>query len=273
MFKIGDFSKLCRVPVSALRYYADIGLLEPSEIDRFTNYRYYSFDQLPRLNRILALKDLGLSLEQIKRVLDEDIPPSEIRGMLKLKQAEIAQQLGEEQARLARVEARLRQIEQEGTMPEHEIVLKQIEDQHILAIREVIAKPEHVGTLLGESFQAVMPRGIQPIAPPFVIFHDQEFKPENLDIEIALPVANTIKDAVSLDAGRSLKAYTLPGIQQAACIIHKGSYDTLESTYAAIGQWIENNGYQITGPSREVYLSPPTEGEPITEIQYPVAKG
>jgi DNA-binding transcriptional MerR regulator len=80
MFKIGDFSKLCRVPVSALRYYADIGLLEPAQVDSFTGYRYYSLDQLPRLNRILALKDLGLALEQIARLLDEDISSDEIRG-------------------------------------------------------------------------------------------------------------------------------------------------------------------------------------------------
>jgi len=63
MFKIGEFSKLSQVTVKTLRYYDEIGLLKPAEVDRFTSYRYYSVDQLPRLNRILALKDLGLSLE------------------------------------------------------------------------------------------------------------------------------------------------------------------------------------------------------------------
>jgi DNA-binding transcriptional MerR regulator len=112
MFKIGEFSRISRVSVKTLRYYDGIGLLTPARVDLFTGYRYYSADQLPRLNRILALKDLGLSLEQIAALLDDDLPPAEIRGMLRLKRVEIQQHLEEEQARLARVEARLKQIEQ-----------------------------------------------------------------------------------------------------------------------------------------------------------------
>jgi DNA-binding transcriptional MerR regulator len=112
MFKIGEFSRISQVSAKTLRYYDEIGLLTPARVDRFTGYRYYSADQLPRLNRILALKDLGLSLEQIAALLDDDLPPAEIRGMLRLKRVEIQQHLEEEQARLARVEARLKQIEQ-----------------------------------------------------------------------------------------------------------------------------------------------------------------
>ncbi len=78
MFRIGEFSKVCRIPVSALRYYADIGLLEPAHIDPFTNYRYYSVSQLPRLNRILALRDLGFSLDQIKQALDAVVAKSQV---------------------------------------------------------------------------------------------------------------------------------------------------------------------------------------------------
>src|SRR5512136_1668041 len=127
MIKIGDFSKLSFVSVRTLRYYEEMGLLKPVEVDRFTGYRYYSVDQLPRLNRILALKDLGFALEQIAQMLDEGVPPAQLRGMLRMKQAEIRQQVGEEQARLVRVEARLRQIEQEGKMPTFEVVVKKIE--------------------------------------------------------------------------------------------------------------------------------------------------
>jgi len=89
MFKIGEFSKLSQVTVKTLRYYDEIGLLKPAKVDRFTSYRYYSADQLPRLNRILALKDLGLSLAQVAQLLDGDLPPAQIRGMLRLKQAEL----------------------------------------------------------------------------------------------------------------------------------------------------------------------------------------
>ena len=89
MIRIGLFSKLSQVPVKTLRYYDNIGLLEPAEIDRFTSYRYYSITQLPRLNRILALKDLGLSLDQIARLLAEEVPVEQLRGMLRLKEVEI----------------------------------------------------------------------------------------------------------------------------------------------------------------------------------------
>jgi DNA-binding transcriptional MerR regulator len=114
MFKIGDFSKLSQVTVKTLRYYDELGLLKPVEVDRFTGYRYYSADQLPRLNRILALKDLGLSLEQIATLFAarDKLTVEQMRGMLRLKQAEAQERVREEQDRLARVEARLRQIEE-----------------------------------------------------------------------------------------------------------------------------------------------------------------
>ena len=69
MLKIGDFSKFSRVSIKTLRYYDEIGLLKPAEVDKFTGYRYYSVDQLSRLNRIMGLKDLGLSLEEINQLL------------------------------------------------------------------------------------------------------------------------------------------------------------------------------------------------------------
>jgi DNA-binding transcriptional MerR regulator len=65
MFKIGDFSKISQVSIRSLRHYDEIGLFKPAHTDPFTGYRYYSADQLPRLNRIIALRTLGLSLEEI----------------------------------------------------------------------------------------------------------------------------------------------------------------------------------------------------------------
>src|SRR5262245_41005932 len=124
MFKIGDFSKLSRVPVKTLRYYDELGLLRPAHVARFTSYRYYAIDQLPRLNGILALKDLGFSLDQIARLLDDALSSTQMREILRMKQAEIHLRLQDEQARLARVEARLMLIEQEEHMPEYDVVLK-----------------------------------------------------------------------------------------------------------------------------------------------------
>ncbi len=271
MFKIGDFSKVCRVPVSALRYYADIGLLEPTEVDTFTGYRYYSLDHLPRLNRILALKDMGLSLMQIKHLLDERVSVEEMRGMLRLKQAELEQIVEEEQARLARVAARLQQIEQEDTIMT-EVVLKSIEAQEVLAVRETITHPAGIGTLIGECFQAMTSRGIPIIGPVMAIYHDPDFNPQQIDIEVAFPVTPAAPESLPLEGGRQMFRHTLAAVPSAACAIHQGSYETIDHTYTAIGQWIETSHYTIVGQPRDVYLRPPQMGEPMTEIQFPVEK-
>ena len=143
LLRIGDFSRLAQISISALRHYDELGLLKPAQVDRFTDYRYYALEQLPRLNRILALKDLGLSLDQIKQLLDRTIdrgvPPQTLREMLAAKQAEIAVQLREEQARLGRVEARLRQIEHEDDPPvKFDVVLKPMAAQTVISTRFVV---------------------------------------------------------------------------------------------------------------------------------------
>lgn len=272
MFKIGDFSKLCRVPVSALRYYADINLLEPIHVDKFTGYRYYSVEQLPRLNRILALRGLGFTLEQIKQFLDDDLSIDTLQGMMLMKKAEIEQEIEHEQARLRMVAARIDQIVKEGKMPDQEVILKDIPSQHILSIREVVPTQQHVATLLGQTCGAVFGQGVEPISVPFTIYHDPEYKGVDLDVEIVLPVNKSVTQTIPIDENRQVTARELSQIQ-AACIIHKGDYDTLIQTYGVIAAWIENNNYDIVGQVREVYLRPHSgEEEGITEIQFPVSK-
>jgi DNA-binding transcriptional MerR regulator len=112
MLKIGDFSKLAQVSVKTLRYYADLGLLRSAWVDRYTGYRYYDLQQLPRLNRILALRELGFPLAQIERLLRDDLATRELLRLMQLRHAELQQQVEAERARLGRVEVRLREIEQ-----------------------------------------------------------------------------------------------------------------------------------------------------------------
>jgi DNA-binding transcriptional MerR regulator len=107
MFKIGDFSRLGQVSVRMLRHYDDLGLLKPAQVDRFTDYRYYTIEQLPRLNRILALKDLGVPLEKIAELLQKDLPLAALQDLLRSKQADLYQQIQNDRARLNRLSARL----------------------------------------------------------------------------------------------------------------------------------------------------------------------
>lgn len=275
MFKIGDFSKICRIPVSALRYYADIGLLQPLEIDQFTGYRYYSLEQLPRLNRILALKDLGLSLTEIKTVLDDEqnLNIDHLRGMLKLKQMELQHELNERQAQLDRVAARLDQIEQEGKLPEQEVILKQVEPMRVLSYRFMAPSSEVIGHHLGMIFPKLFESGVMPVSAPGTRYHNLDFDPENIDCEIVYPVANTVKDDFPISDHILMTVVELPKVE-VATIIHKGDYTLLEVSYTAIGRWIEVNRYQMVGPAREFYLSSPDSPEgAITEIQFPVDRG
>ncbi|MBC8447414.1 MAG: MerR family transcriptional regulator [Chloroflexi bacterium] len=284
MFKIGEFSKLSQVPVKTLRYYDEIGLLKPAKVDRFTAYRYYSADQLPRLNRILALKDLGLSLAQIGRLLDGDLPPAQMRGMLRLKQVELQERVQEEQARLARVEARLRQIEKEGTMPTYEVVLRKVEPQTVVAIRDTIPTFSDQGALWKEMSDYLEQQGAKAAGPSLTIYHDTEYREQDVDVEVTTPVS------APPPASERVTVRELPGAEQMACVIHQGSYETIGEAYNALMAWIGAHGYNIVGPSREVYLRCPdneyTDAEAVgyaeyvandpaafvTEVQFPVQK-
>jgi DNA-binding transcriptional MerR regulator len=110
MLKIGEFARIGQVSIATLRHYDQCGLLKPNELDPDTGYRYYSFDQLARLNRILALKELGFPLEQIAHLLEEHLSLEQLRGMFTLKQAQTQQLIDIEQSRLTRIAARLSYI-------------------------------------------------------------------------------------------------------------------------------------------------------------------
>lgn len=274
MFKIGEFSKLSRVPVKTLRYYHEIGLLEPARIDDFTGYRYYTAVQLTRLNHILALKDLGFSLEQIGQMVPDAasadaLSPEQMRGLLRLKRAEVRQQIEVEQARLARLESRLKQIEKESKMPDYEVVIKQVDKMKIAGVRDVVASYSSVGPLYGELFAALGQHGVTPAGPMMAIYYDEEYKESDVDVEAAVPIAGG-----SLPKGRVV-IRELPGTAVAS-LVRPGPYDDFTPAYQALMGWIEANGYQIIGPNREIYLRGPEPGvdpaEYVTEIQFPVAK-
>ncbi len=208
MIRIGDFSKLSQVSIKTLRYYDEMGLFKPINVDRFTGYRYYSAGQLPRLNRILALRDLGLSLEQIAQVLDEGVSPEQLRGMLRLKRAELQQHIAGEQARLARVEARLNTIELEDTMPDYDVVIKQIEPQLVAGVRDTLSSYPEVGRLFEEVYGYLVRHGVNgPDLVGAAIWHDDEYKTSDIDGEAVVYLKQSIPES------ERVKVYELPATQ------------------------------------------------------------
>jgi DNA-binding transcriptional MerR regulator len=270
MIRIGDFSKLSRVSVKALRYYDEMGLLKPVSVDRFTGYRLYEYSQLSTLNRILALKELGFSLEEIGRFLDDGLSLDQMRGMLKLRQTEARQRIREETERLERIESRLRQIEQENNMSKYDVVIKNVEAIKVASVRDVVPTPPEQGGLWGELEGYLAMHRVHPNGACFTLYHDEDFKERDWDLEVCEPIDSDLTGSNRVKV-RGLPAVTL------ACTIHNGPFVTINEAYSAIGKWLNANGYRIVGPCREVYLSPSnnnsqTDPNTVTEIQFPVEK-
>ncbi|MGE5372087.1 MAG: MerR family transcriptional regulator [Solirubrobacterales bacterium] len=270
MFKIGDFSKLAQVSVKALRHYDELGLLKPAAVDSQTGYRWYTADQMPRLNRILVLKSLGFGLEQIGVLMDGQLDAGQLREMYRARQAQIADLIKQEKNRMALLAVRLREIEEEGdiTMSNgYDVIIKRVEPVLVCALRETIPAYDQVGMLWERLCGQIAQSGARFAGPGIAVYFDTEYKERDVDVETAMPVAGPA-------AGLAVKEY--PAIETAACAIHRGPYEGLSAAYAAIGRWIQENGWEIIGPNREVYLLPidqaPDPSQCVTEIQFPVRK-
>lgn len=91
MLSIGEFSKICKVSTKTLRYYDEIGLIPPEDINPENGYRYYSIRQLKKMLLINRLKSYQFSLEEIKNILDleEDLAEEKLGSALHRKRKEV----------------------------------------------------------------------------------------------------------------------------------------------------------------------------------------
>jgi DNA-binding transcriptional MerR regulator len=297
MFRIGDFSLMGQVSIRTLRHYDAIGLLKPAYIDRFTDYRYYTLEQLPQLNRILALKDLGFSLDQIKHLLDDNLPASQIQGILQLKQAELEQQVQNEQARLHRVTARLKMIEQEGKVSPYEVILKSTRSQTIVSARAIVPTIAEMVTLrcalLRDVYAWLTHCSVNQCSPEFTLYHIAEYREQDIDIEMAVGIDPISLSATStktltphtppaslttLTAPNNVTVRTLPAVQTMASVIHRGSLHEVGRAITALLTWINANGYLPDGALREIHLFGREDDENIDldnivlEMQIPLTR-
>jgi DNA-binding transcriptional MerR regulator/effector-binding domain-containing protein len=276
MFSIGDFAKLGRVSVRMLRHYDALGLLTPAEVDPSSGYRYYAADQLGRLNRVIALKDLGFTLQQVQAILDDRLDIAELRGMLRLRRAQLEAQLAADTVRLVGVEARLRTIEREGHMTTEDVVLKPVPAVRIAELTATAAGygPEHIGPVIGPLYQqlgcGLGTAGIKPTGPAVAYYE---------------PDPSESGDAVTVHAGMPVSAvpagpvefvvHELPAIAEAATLVHRGSMDDVMSSLQILARWIHHHGYRPVGWHREVYVDyhPDRVDEGVTELQVAVERG
>jgi DNA-binding transcriptional MerR regulator len=270
VLKIGEFARVNQVSVATLRYYDQCGLLKPTELDPETGYRYYALDQLPRLNRILALKDLGFPLDQIARLLEEDLSLEQLQGMFKLKQVQTQQMIDTEQIRLTRIAARLRQIEQEGKMPTYEVLLKQIDAVLVASFRGILPVDRGFNQSYDNVAAYLDQQHVQSGLPTLLLWSRSEQRDDGLyiDMETALPLSTP------LPGNEQIIVRTLPG-SLVAYAIHTGDDLSLGQAFAALYRWLKDNRYQIVGPVRQVRLRYGERMNPnqyVTEVQFPVAK-
>jgi DNA-binding transcriptional MerR regulator len=251
-----------------LRHYDALGLLRPAHVDAVTGYRLYEARQLSRLNRIVALKELGFTLAQVRVILDEKVSTGELHGMLRLRQAELQSQLAADSARLRQVEARILSIEREGVMPARDVQVKKVPAVRVAELTALASdfEPQSIGPVVGPLFTDLAARidsaGVA-MTGPAVAYYDQTA--DGILVHAAFPVT-------AEPGGHDFAVLDLPGIEKAATIVHHGSMDEVMPTSQALACWIEENGYRPLGLPREVYREVAEDpADWVTELQAPVA--
>jgi len=270
MFKIGEFSKLVRVSPRMLRHYEKCGLLTPAEIDRFTGYRLYSAAQIPLLTRIITLRDMGFGVDDIEALLPSFGDVKVMREALSKKQGEIHAAILSEQNKLEKIAAISGKLETECLFMVHEVEFKSLPAVHVLSLREIIKSPEDETMLWIKLGEFAKNNGIDPNVCGYSVYHDDEYKETDVDVEISIPVPAFGKD----DGNFVFKE--LSAMPSAATIRFSGSYEGYNEAMEKLALWIESNDYEVSGSVRGHSVVFPGEDVPmedyLTELQVPVKK-
>jgi DNA-binding transcriptional MerR regulator len=255
MLKIGEFSQLGQVSVRTLRHYDGLGLLKPARIDPDSDYRYYELEQLPILHRIMAYKEMGLQLGTIRQLLAEPVAVEEMRRLLEERQAAISLQIFEEQQRLARVAARLRLIEEEGSVSPYEVAEKAVPVQTAATIRRRVPhisrmKEYRCGEL--ELIYAWLCREkLQGSATELAIYHAEDYHEEDIDMEVGYVLPSSVD--VGATAPAPVDIYLLPAAATMASVVHRGDMWGVVNALVALYHWAYANDRVATGPYRELH--------------------
>jgi len=267
--KIGDFSRLCRVTVRTLHHYEEIGLLEPEEVDEWTNYRYYTIGQFQKMQSIQQLKELGFSLEEIKELYEEETHFPSIKALeekIKLCEEEL-KLLKQRQQQLKAVILSLKRQEKMK-----DITIEKLPAIIVATHRAILSSYEDLGRLCCEVIGPEMARlGCKCPQPGYCYSIEHGgYKPNNVDVEYCEQVTEK-----GTDSG-IIKFKEIAEVPMAICTKVYGPYSRLPQRYSEIFAWIDQNGYRITGNPRACYVdgiwNQEDEEKWLTIIQIPVEK-
>lgn len=272
MLSIGEFSNICKVSTKTLRYYAEIGLLEPSEINPENGYRYYAIEQLERMLFINRLKTYSFSLDEIKVILQsEEIQDDNLYLAFVHKKKEIEKQVHNYSQILTQLEDDISAIEQGKSimsyMEEIDVQLVEVPKMYLLSIRKMVQAEDYPTEYIKcyeKLFKRIAVDKLTMSGAPMVLFHSAEYSPSGLDTEFAIPVQEYVTGTRDFYPGLCLKT------------VVQGEYSELSSVYAKQIEWAEKEGYRCTNALFEVYRTDPTQiadaKDNITEVYYPVKK-
>jgi DNA-binding transcriptional MerR regulator len=251
-YRIGEFARLGSVSIKALRFYDAIGLLKPEAIDVRTHYRLYASRQLQDLATILALKSLGASLVDIRRVMVRDSPGRLRRELLQRLRRRTQTTITTAQRTLAWIDGAL---EEHGAEREVPVVLKQRAAIRVASVRARAGSYEAIGEMETHFRRAIDPalagreRGVlwHRCAASGII----EGEPF-MEITARTPRSGAYE----------LKELPRATVASAYCEPDDG--DAIR-VYGALDRWLHVHGFKLNGPKREIYVGQ------ILEVQFPVS--
>jgi DNA-binding transcriptional MerR regulator len=264
LLPIGRFSEICRLSISALRHYDELGLLTPAAVDPDTGYRYYSMAQAIDADRIRTLRFLEMPLPEIKAILAGD--PARARQILEGHRERLHEQAERQRYAITLLDSMLRE---EPPMT-YEIRLRETQSQQAASIRGQVPWAElgtFVPSAMMELYGLAGEQGVRFAGPPYTAYHNADSTEAEVDLEVGLPLAESIEPG-----GRVLSTVVPGGL--VAATVHAGRYEDIAPAYRALGEWVQEHGHETAGPPREVYLVDPSQvqdpGALRTEIIWPI---
>jgi DNA-binding transcriptional MerR regulator len=264
MLKIGEFARVGRVSVKALRHYDAIGLLKPDAVDGSSGYRYYRPRQLRRLHGILDLKGMGFSLDIIRDMVDEELGDPAVRENLLMRRNELAQAISLQQEQLADVDARLKALEEGRSRRQREVLVTKTKPRRVACVRSPLSSYQEADALFLDLVRRLEP--LDRRGSLGAIWH-RCCHDGAIDCEAFVPIREDLR------APRGLSVRELPEATMAS-VFHYGSDETHSETYRAAREWIANRRRKVSGPNHEIYLSQSegAEDDDVTEIQFPLER-
>ncbi|MEZ4220539.1 MAG: MerR family transcriptional regulator [Polyangiaceae bacterium] len=272
MFRIGEFSRLAQVSSRLLRHYEQLGLFRPAVVDEDSGYRFYRASQLAELNRILVLKDLGFSLEQVGEMVRDELSAEQLRQLLTLRRAEVERDIDVQSLRLRRLEHRIADLD--GGADDEDVLFRAVPAALVLSARFTCRSFEEARHFVDEVHLEVPRRfGRTRVDRIVVLQHAPEYEPDELDLEIGWILAEGAEvDALDV-AGHRMSVRELPAIETAAICVRVGPPHEAHRHTRAIARRLEDEGFILNGANREVFLRAPSAKEPpVVEMQFPVRR-